>query len=91
MPRDILGEFGPERAQGARVTDGGKPHPRDVNDYAPPQGPSNINDAKSPGLHGHNCGHAGSQGASATRSDGGRGSPGLHGTNHGNAGSQGRR
>lgn len=53
MPRDILNEFGPNSPanQRPRATSGGvteaKPLP-----YSPPVGPSNINDSKSPGLHG---------------------------------------
>ena len=35
---------------------------KDVNKYRPPVGPSNINDSKSPGLHGTNHGNSGTQG-----------------------------
>jgi hypothetical protein len=58
MSRDTLGEYGPESAnkQAPRATSGGqmpvKPIP-----YSPPKGPSNINDPKSPGLHGDNYGN----------------------------------
>ena len=34
----------------------------DVNKYRPPVGPTNINDAKGPGLHGTNYGNSGTQG-----------------------------
>jgi hypothetical protein len=80
MARDILGEYGPEsrQPQAPRATSGGvmmaKPRP-----YSPPMGPTNINDPKGPGLHGHNCGPCGTQGPYPTRTDGNRGSPGLHG------------
>jgi hypothetical protein len=53
--------------------------------YSPPQGPSNINDRKAPGLHGSTY-RQGSQGPTpcdAYES----GSPGLGGKNHGNDGS----
>ncbi len=56
----------------------------DVMRYAPPQGPKGINDPQGPGLHGHNCGQAGTQGPYATRGDGSSGRPGLGGTNYGN-------
>lgn len=63
MAREILGEFGPDanKSQAARATNGGqmevKPLP-----YSPPVGPSNINDPKTPGLHGTNHGPCGTQG-----------------------------
>lgn len=41
--------------------DGGKPEVKDVRNYKPPVGPTNINDPKSPGLHGDNCGPQGTQ------------------------------
>jgi hypothetical protein len=41
--------------------DGGKPEVKPI-DYSPPQGPKNINDPKSPGLHGTNHGPCGTQG-----------------------------
>jgi hypothetical protein len=63
--------------------DGGKPIQHDVRNYSPPKGPTNINDPKGPGLHGHNCGNTNQP---TTTSPGG--SPGLHGTNKGNDGSQ---
>lgn len=63
MARDILSEYGPDSSQpqAARATSGGvkeaKPLP-----YSSPVGPSNINDSKSPGLHGSNHGNNGTQG-----------------------------
>lgn len=66
--------------------DGGKPNVGDVRNYSPPQGPSNINDGGSPGLHGNNYGN-GQQPAGSQTS----GSPGLGGDNCGNCGSQGKR
>lgn len=63
MPRDILSEFGKDSSQpqAPRATSGGvmetKPLP-----YSPPVGPTNINDGRSPGLHGENHGNCGSQG-----------------------------
>lgn len=48
--------------QTARATNGGKCEPKDVMGYKPPVGPSNINDSKSPGLHGNNHGNCGTQG-----------------------------
>lgn len=64
MPKDILRGFGPDSPspQVPRATNGGKQEPKDVMNYKPPVGPSNINDAKSPGLHGTNYGCAPSQG-----------------------------
>lgn len=56
--RDILKGFGPDtnKPQAQVATSGGcceaKPIP-----YSPPMGPSNIGDAKSPGLHGTNHGN----------------------------------
>src|SRR5580765_2292444 len=92
MARDILSEYGKDsnapmapRAKSGGITMGDK---RDVMGYSPPQGPTNINDAKSPGLHGHNCGNSGTQGASESRGDGAGGRPGLGGRNLGNDGSQ---
>lgn len=58
MSKDILNEFGPDSRdrQAPRATNGGKQDPKDVMNYKPPVGPSNINDSKSPGLHGTNHG-----------------------------------
>lgn len=63
MPRDILSEYGRDSSspQAPRATNGGRLTPRDVHNYSPPVGPSNINDAESPGLHGDNCGNCGTQ------------------------------
>ena len=60
---------------------------RDVMNYKPPQGPTNINDSKSPGLHGDNCGTSGEQNEGRMNYES-SGSPGIGGTNHGNCGSQ---
>jgi hypothetical protein len=59
---------------------------RDVNNYSPPQGPRNIDDPKSPGLHGENKGNTNGPDRGGSHS----GSPGLHGVNHGCCGSQGK-
>lgn len=84
MSRDLLGEMGPERSiSGNRASSGGVKEARDVHNYSPPQGPSNINDPKSPGLHGHNCGNSGTQGPYGSRGNGQSGSPGLHGQHKG--------
>ena len=64
---------------------------RDVRQYKPPMGPTNIGDAKGPGLHGDNCGNSGSQGYYGNRDKQTSGSPGLHGESKGTSGSQGRR
>lgn len=61
--RDILSDYGPDSPanQKPRATNGGKQEPRDVHNYSPPCGPSNVTDSKSPGLHGsnHPCGTQG--------------------------------
>jgi hypothetical protein len=64
MPRDILDEYGPDSSnpQRARATSGGRQEPKDVHNYRPPVGPKNVNDPKSPGLHGTNHGCCGTQG-----------------------------
>jgi len=59
---------------------------KDVNGYKPPQGPRNIMDPKSPGLHGVNNGIT-NQPTNINRPSG---SPGIGGTNHGCCGSQGK-
>lgn len=60
MPRDILSGYGPGSSQPQRggVECGGvlPGDTKDVMNYMPPQGPKNIMDAKSPGLHGVNSG-----------------------------------
>ena len=84
--RDILGGFGPDHnsPQRGRAESGGVKSARDVMGYSPPCGPSNINDPKSPGLHGDNYGIA-----NGHRVQGGEGgSPGLHGMNKGVKGTQ---
>lgn len=63
MERDILGEYGPESSQPQRApaSNGGQCDPKPM-PYSPPQGPSNINDPKSPGIHGTNYGNNVNQG-----------------------------
>jgi hypothetical protein len=63
MPRDILSEFGRDanKPQAARATCGGVTEAKPL-DYSPPKGPSNINDPKTPGIHGTNHGSCGTQG-----------------------------
>lgn len=79
MPRDILSEYGKDSSQpqAARATTGGIKEAKPISNYCPPQGPSNIGDAKSPGLHGdsHGMAHCPSAGR-------GSGSPGIGGTVH---------
>ena len=53
---------------------------RDVMNYKPPQGPKNINDPKSPSIHGKNFDYCGSQERDSLRSQS-SGSPGLGGLN----------
>lgn len=59
MARAILSEYGPDSAdnQQPRATNGGKMDVKSIS-YSAPKGPSNVNDPKSPGLHGtnHGCG-----------------------------------
>jgi len=89
MPRDILSEYGRDSGAPQRppAGSGGVTQARDVHNYSPPKGPSNINDPKSPGLHGHNCGTAGTQGSYSYDSDGG-GKVSIPSDNHGTRGSQ---
>ena len=63
MSRDILSEYGSDSAteQKPRATNGGEMSVKAI-PYSPPKGPSNINDSKSPGLHGTNHGCCGTQG-----------------------------
>ncbi len=62
MSRDILSEYGNDSSQPqAPRASGGKPSAKPL-PYDPPVGPSNINDSKTPGLHGTNHGTCGSQG-----------------------------
>jgi hypothetical protein len=42
--------------------DGGKPEKKDVMNYKPPVGPKGIDDPESPGLHGDEPKHCGTQG-----------------------------
>lgn len=63
MARDILSDYGPDSPsnQQGRATNGGQCDPKPI-PYDPPKGPSNINDPKSPGIHGTNHGNNGTQG-----------------------------
>ena len=64
MPRDILSEYGKDSGAGNKpsATNGGVLSPRDVRNYSPPKGPSNIMESQTPGLHGSNHGNTGPQG-----------------------------
>jgi hypothetical protein len=79
MARDILSEYGNDipKPQAARATSGGVTSAKPIANYHAPVGPSNINDPKSPGIHGDHHGMArcptGSRGS---------GSPGIGGTTH---------
>jgi hypothetical protein len=91
MARDILDEYGPDadKPQAARATCGGVVEAKKL-PYSPPVGPIGIAH-EGPGLGGHNCGNAGSQGASSLHGDGGAGAPGIvrmGGDNSGEEGSQ---
>jgi hypothetical protein len=79
MARDILSEYGKDipHPQAPRATSGGCTSARDVMNYKAPVGPTNINDAKSPGIHGDSHGMARCPVASS-----GGGSPGIGGTTH---------
>lgn len=73
------------------MSGGGDMPTRDVHNYSPPKGPTNINDSKGPGIHGDNCGNVGEQNDSSSGNDEqSSGSPGIAGTNYGNCGSQQR-
>ena len=63
MARDILSEYGKDSSspQAARATCGGVEEAKPMN-YSPPKGPTNINDPKTPGIHGTNHGNSCSQG-----------------------------
>lgn len=78
MPRDILSEYGKDipHPQAPRATSGGVTSAKPLN-YSPPQGPTNINDGRSAGLHGQNHGQARCPVASGTS-----GHPGIGGTTH---------
>jgi hypothetical protein len=84
MARDILSQYGPDthQPQPPRASSGGVTRARDVHNYCPPQGPTNINDPKGPGLHGTNHGHK--QCAVHDK----EGHPRISSTSHGNKGSQ---
>lgn len=90
MTREILGGFGPNSRQPQAPTAecGGvcEGDTVDVRNYSPPQGPKNIMDPKSPGLHGGNHGIVNGPRNGGPHS----GSPGIGGTNHGCCGSQGK-
>jgi hypothetical protein len=90
MARDILGGFGRDSSQpqAAPAKCGGicPGDTIDVNNYAAPQGPKNIMDPKSPGLHGANYGITNGPDRGGSHS----GRPGIGGTNRGNSGSQGK-
>jgi hypothetical protein len=79
MARDILSEYGKDipHPQAPRATSGGVTSARDVMNYKPPTGPTNINDPKSPGIHGDSHGMA--RQPVATGCGGG---PGLGGSTH---------
>ena len=85
MPRDILSEYGPEshQPQAPRASHGGFTSAKPTS-YSPPQGPTNINDPKSPGIHGDHHGNA----RCPTPGRGEGGHHGIGGMNHGNKGSQ---
>lgn len=57
MAESSLDHFGGSRQpQVARATNGGQVEVKPI-PYSPPVGPSNINDPKSPGIHGTNHGN----------------------------------
>lgn len=85
MPRDILSEYGHDipMHEKLRATNGGVMPVRDVMGYQPPVGPIGLGH-NSPGLGGHNCGNAGTQGKHSYSDHETSGRPGLHPhTNHG--------
>jgi len=79
MARDILSEFGKDSSnpQAARATSGGVKEAKPISNYKAPQGPTNINDPKSPSLHGTNLGSCPQPSGISTS-----GGPGLGGTVH---------
>jgi hypothetical protein len=87
MARDILNEYGRNSSQPQRSKSGsgGVTSAGDVHAYRPPQGPKNIMDPKSPGLHGTNHGNENGPDMGGRHS----GRPGIGGKVHG-SGSQGR-
>jgi hypothetical protein len=66
-----------------------RPGQRDVRNYSPPKGPTNITETKAPGLHGDNYDYCGTQ-ERATVSRETSGSAGLGGDSIRPAGAQGR-
>ena len=88
--RDILSMYGRDtpQPQAGGVSCGGvlPGETKDVMNYKPPQGPTNIMDPKSPGLHGVNSG----TGDNASRAQSPSGTPKTPGTNICPGGSQGR-
>lgn len=62
------------------MSGGGAMTPKDI-PYSPPKGPTNINDSKSPGLHGDNYDNCGTQERTSVSGQS-SGSPGLSGDNH---------
>jgi hypothetical protein len=83
--RDILSEYGNDipHPQAPRATSGGVTHAKPTT-YSPPQGPTNINDPKSPGIHGDHHGMA----RCPVPGTGEGGHRGIGGTNLGNKGTQ---
>lgn len=61
--KDTLSEFGKNSSQpqAAPASSGGCCDPKPIANYSPPKGPTNINDGRSPGLHGENLGNCGTQ------------------------------
>lgn len=89
MGKDILGMYGRDtpQPQAGKVSCGGvlPGKTKDVMNYSPPKGPTNIMERQAPGLQGRNDGNANRpQGIQSS------GSPGLGGNNYGCCGTQGR-
>lgn len=59
---EILSSYGKSTSQkqAPKATSGGVTQAKTL-PYSPPKGPTNINDPKSPGLHGTNHGNCGTQ------------------------------
>ena len=93
MGRDILSEYGPDKANLMRgkslsgTINGGE---RDVMGYQPPSRVKTPYDPKGVGLHGKNFDYCGSQEKTSLKSQS-SGAPGLGGDSIRPAGSQGRR